>query len=134
MSWSSDSRCCCSDDSSSSCGIGLMDSRHTLTAAHKPTSAWGSLQPKGPEMHFLARLAQNPCRTCNKPMRVFSRVKIAETKAGLGWLMNCALCRSSNLREFGTEILIHFCGLKNLDKPPVWAFPKLLVCLDCGSS
>jgi len=27
---------------------------------------------------------------------------------------------------------IHFPGLKNLDKPSVWAFPQLLVCLDCG--
>jgi hypothetical protein len=27
---------------------------------------------------------------------------------------------------------IHFVGLKNVDKPTVWVFPKLLVCLDCG--
>jgi hypothetical protein len=27
---------------------------------------------------------------------------------------------------------IHFPGLKNSDKPTVWAFPELLVCLDCG--
>lgn len=27
---------------------------------------------------------------------------------------------------------IHFPGMKGLDKPTVWAFPKLLVCLDCG--
>jgi hypothetical protein len=25
-------------------------------------------------------------------------------------------------------------GLENLDKPGVWLFPKLLVCLDCGFS
>jgi hypothetical protein len=31
-------------------------------------------------------------------------------------------------------MLIHFSGLKNLDKPGVWVFPKLLVCLDCGCS
>lgn len=27
---------------------------------------------------------------------------------------------------------LHFLGLKNIDKPTVWVFPKLLVCLDCG--
>lgn len=48
--------------------------------------------------------------------------------------MSCLLCASDNQAEFGTEILVHFPGLKNLDKPPVWVFPKLLVCLDCGFS
>lgn len=48
--------------------------------------------------------------------------------------MSCLLCGSGNQAEFGGEILIHFKGLKNLAKPPVWVFPKLLVCLDCGSS
>jgi hypothetical protein len=48
--------------------------------------------------------------------------------------MHCLLCASGNQAEFGSEILIHFSGLKHLDKPPVWVFPKLLVCLDCGSS
>lgn len=27
---------------------------------------------------------------------------------------------------------MHFSGLQGLDKPIVWIFPKLLVCLDCG--
>jgi len=31
-------------------------------------------------------------------------------------------------------MVIHFAGLKNLDKPGVWVFPKLLVCLACGCS
>lgn len=29
-------------------------------------------------------------------------------------------------------MIVHFSGLKNLDTPPVFVFPKLLVCLDCG--
>jgi hypothetical protein len=29
---------------------------------------------------------------------------------------------------------IHFPGLKNIDKPVVWVFPELVVCLDCGSA
>jgi hypothetical protein len=35
-------------------------------------------------------------------------------------------------RDFSGEIAIHFPGLDGLDKPIVWVFPKLLVCLDCG--
>ena len=31
-------------------------------------------------------------------------------------------------------MVIHFPGFKNLDKPGVWVFSKLLVCLDCGGS
>jgi len=46
--------------------------------------------------------------------------------------MSCLSCRSSNQAEFPTEMLIHFGGLKNLDKPGVLVFPTLLVCLDCG--
>ena len=34
--------------------------------------------------------------------------------------MSCLLCASGKQAEFGSEILIHFRGLKNLDKPPVW--------------
>jgi len=29
---------------------------------------------------------------------------------------------------------IHFLGLKNIDKPVVWVFPELVVCLDCGTA
>jgi hypothetical protein len=31
-----------------------------------------------------------------------------------------------------SEVAIHFPGLKGLDQPIVWSFPKLLVCLECG--
>jgi hypothetical protein len=48
--------------------------------------------------------------------------------------MSCGFCGSGNEAEFSAEMIIHFSGLKNLDKPGVWAFPKLLVCLDCGFS
>jgi hypothetical protein len=48
--------------------------------------------------------------------------------------MTCLSCRSTNHAELTAEVLIHFPGLKNLDKPGVWLFPKLAVCLDCGSS
>ena len=29
---------------------------------------------------------------------------------------------------------IHFLGLKNIDKPVVWVFPNVVVCLDCGTA
>ena len=46
--------------------------------------------------------------------------------------MSCKACQSENQRTLGAEIAIHFPGLKGLDKPVVWVFPKLLVCLNCG--
>jgi hypothetical protein len=46
--------------------------------------------------------------------------------------MSCLSCKSSNQSEFPAELLIHFEGLKNLDKPGVWVFPRVLVCLNCG--
>jgi hypothetical protein len=48
--------------------------------------------------------------------------------------MSCPCSRSGNDVEFSAEMIIHFRGLENVDKPGVWVFPKLLVCLDCGFS
>jgi hypothetical protein len=48
--------------------------------------------------------------------------------------MICPLCASGNQAEFTAEVLVHYSGLKNLDKPGVWVFPKFSVCLDCGFS
>ena len=46
--------------------------------------------------------------------------------------MSCRACQSKNQRKFKSEINIHFPGLKGMDKPTVWAFPELVVCLECG--
>jgi len=46
--------------------------------------------------------------------------------------MSCKTCQSEKQRTFNGEVAIHFPGLKGLDKPIVWVFPKLLVCLNCG--
>jgi hypothetical protein len=46
--------------------------------------------------------------------------------------MACKACQSVNQREFPAEISIHFPHMRSLDKSSVWAFPTLLVCLDCG--
>jgi len=46
--------------------------------------------------------------------------------------MACTSCGSGNQAEFGAEINVHYPGLKGIDQPPLCAFPKLTVCLDCG--
>jgi hypothetical protein len=48
--------------------------------------------------------------------------------------MSCPLCTSGNQTEFFAEMILHSRGLKNLDKPGVWLFPKVSVCLQCGLS
>jgi len=46
--------------------------------------------------------------------------------------MSCKSCQSQNQSILNGEIAIHFPGPKGLDKPIVWVFPKLGVCLHCG--
>ena len=46
--------------------------------------------------------------------------------------MRCKSCGSVNQSKFTGEMGIHFPGLKNIDKPVVWVFPELVICLDCG--
>jgi hypothetical protein len=46
--------------------------------------------------------------------------------------MSCNSCHSLNQSHFGGAMGIHFTGLENLNKPTVWVFPQLLVCMDCG--
>jgi hypothetical protein len=44
--------------------------------------------------------------------------------------MTCRSCGSNNRAEYGAEINIHL--PQDQDKAAVLAFPKLVVCLDCG--
>ena len=44
----------------------------------------------------------------------------------------CKSCQSDNQRTFTGEIAIHFPGLKGVNKPVVWVFPRISVCTDCG--
>ena len=48
--------------------------------------------------------------------------------------MACKKCSSEKQSTFNGEVAIHFPGPKRLDKPILWVFPKLAVCLDCGST
>jgi hypothetical protein len=63
----------------------------------------------------------------------YSEPRLVPTGASRGVkLMACKSCNSENQRRLSSEIIVHFSGLKNLDKPPVFVFPRLLVCLECG--
>ncbi len=47
--------------------------------------------------------------------------------------MACRKCSSANQGKFDVEMNIHFPGHEGLQKPTVWLFPAVMVCLDCGS-
>jgi hypothetical protein len=46
----------------------------------------------------------------------------------------CKSCQSANQEKFSAEMGIHFSELKDIDKPVVWVFPEIVVCLDCGTA
>jgi hypothetical protein len=46
--------------------------------------------------------------------------------------MSCKNCHSDNHRIFNGEVAIQSPGLAGLDKPIVFVFPELLICLNCG--
>jgi hypothetical protein len=48
--------------------------------------------------------------------------------------MPCKSCGSGNQSKFRGEIAVHFPGPENIDKPVVWVFPELVVCLKCGTA
>jgi hypothetical protein len=50
------------------------------------------------------------------------------------YVMYCASCASHIQSEFTAEINIHFGDPRRNDNPGLLVFPKLLVCLECGSS
>jgi hypothetical protein len=41
----------------------------------------------------------------------------------------CKSCGSVNQKKFSAEMGIHFPELKSIDKPVVWVFPEIVVCL-----
>ena len=48
--------------------------------------------------------------------------------------MSCPSCGSLNHAEFAAEMLIHPGGPAHLPNPAVLAFPKVVICLDCGAA
>jgi hypothetical protein len=48
--------------------------------------------------------------------------------------MQCKCGRVNDTGNLIAEMGIRSPGLKNLDKPVVWVFPRLIVCMDCGTA
>jgi hypothetical protein len=48
--------------------------------------------------------------------------------------MTCSSCKSENLAELEAEMNIHLPSPEGLEKAGVWAFPKVIVCFDCGTA
>jgi|SRR5215471_1931452 len=46
--------------------------------------------------------------------------------------IECKQCVSQSQKRFSAEVALHFRGLAGLDKPIVWVFPNVSVCLECG--
>jgi len=51
-----------------------------------------------------------------------------------GARLKCKSCGCVNQRKFRGEMGIRSPGLKGIDKPTVWVFPELIMCLDCGKA
>jgi hypothetical protein len=41
-------------------------------------------------------------------------------------------CESPNESVFIGEVAIHFTGVEGLNRPIVWVFPEITICLNCG--
>ena len=48
--------------------------------------------------------------------------------------MSCPSCASLNQAEFATEMMIHSSGIAHIVNPGVLVFPRVSICLDCGTS
>jgi hypothetical protein len=48
--------------------------------------------------------------------------------------IECASCSSKQQKLFNSELAVHFPGHDGLNKPIVWVFPKVAVCMDCGAA
>lgn len=44
----------------------------------------------------------------------------------------CTSCGSKHNSKLGSEIGLHFKGISGLEKPMVFVFPEVVVCLTCG--
>jgi transcription elongation factor Elf1 len=78
---------------------------------------------------FVARKLFNHQERCY-PLVVATQ-SIRVRKEGL---MTCKWCGSDRQSRFTAEVAIHFPGLEGLDKPIVWVFPELFLCLNCGKA
>jgi hypothetical protein len=47
---------------------------------------------------------------------------------------SCKSCGSHEMNKYTGEVALHYPGLKGLEKPVVWAFPEVFLCLNCGNA
>lgn len=62
--------------------------------------------------------------------------RLEEERAAVSSLADrsCPSCGSANLSNLAGELALHFRGYQNLDKPRLFVYPEVVVCLDCGAS
>jgi hypothetical protein len=82
------------------------------------------------ELSGVRLLEHARSRRCEPESLRWLRTNNAQREAA----MSCVSCGAKKQAKFSAEMIIHFKGLKNVDKPGVWLFQKLLVCLDCGTA
>jgi len=46
----------------------------------------------------------------------------------------CRHCQSNYQSTFSGELALHFGGLESINKPIVWVFTDISVCLECGDA
>ena len=46
--------------------------------------------------------------------------------------MSCRNCHSETQTLFPSEMNIHAPGRDRMNRPTVWAFPRVQICLECG--
>jgi len=78
------------------------------------------------------RTDRRPFFRLSMPMGAAPRVSVPVGSLDRGFVMTCLSCQSAKQAELTAEMMMHFPG--QLDKPGVWIFPKLRVCLECGFS
>lgn len=60
-------------------------------------------------------------------------LRIVESEATMANVnAQCKSCGSWHLVRLSTETCLHFPGLSGLKRGPIFVFPKVTVCLDCG--
>jgi|GEM_PF-1658325 hypothetical protein len=82
----------------------------------------------------LSTALQNHHEKAKSALRPVKALHHSRPRLPLGIDMPCKSCGSINQSKFTGEIGIHFPGLKNIDKPVVWVFPEIVVCLNCGTA
>jgi hypothetical protein len=81
---------------------------------------------------YFYKLAWHNSRGRKADLDIASTMLVLDEVFAEVTLMICKSCGSENQQQFPSEMVMHSTGLKNLNKPPVLAFPNLRVCMDCG--